>query len=229
LLVNAAQAIPEGNADQHTIRVRSLLVDGRARIEISDTGAGIPPEALGRIFDPFFTTKSIGEGSGLGLAICRSIVTSLGGEIDVESHAGKGTTFVVLLPLATGTMDTAVAVSPGVSTGLRVLVVDDEPLIGKVVEQVLAGHQVVSETSARSALARVQAGEHFDRILCDLMMPDMSGMELFNQLPLAVQKQVVFLTGGAFTERARDFLARVPNRRIEKPFDTDTLAAALAD
>jgi PAS domain S-box-containing protein len=229
LLINAAQAIPEGNADRHAIKVHSSLVEGRVRIEISDTGAGIPPEALGRIFDPFFTTKAIGEGSGLGLAICRSIVTSLGGEIDVASEVGVATTFTVTLPVGLAAAEPAVRSAPRPATTLRVLVVDDEPLIGRVVEQVLAGHQVVSETSARAALGRLQAGETFDRILCDLMMPDMSGMELFQQLPPDLQKQVVFLSGGAFTERARDFLARVPNRRLEKPFDTEALAAALVD
>jgi PAS domain S-box-containing protein len=229
LLVNAAQAIPEGNADQHAIKVRSSYVDSRVRVEISDTGAGIPPEALGRIFDPFFTTKAIGEGSGLGLAICRSIVSSFGGDIEVDSEVGRGTTFVVTLPVGASIADVAASQPPKSPAKLRVLVVDDEPLIGKVVEQVLVGHHVVSETSARAALARLQAGETFDRILCDLMMPDMSGMELFNQLPELVQKQVVFLSGGAFTERARDFLARVPNRRLDKPFDTEALAAALVD
>ncbi|HUS30953.1 MAG TPA: ATP-binding protein [Kofleriaceae bacterium] len=229
LVVNAAHAIPEGNADQHTLKVRSSFVDGRVRVEVSDTGAGIASDALGRIFDPFFTTKEIGEGSGLGLAICRSIVTSLGGDIEVESEVGKGSTFVVTLPVGSASSDSTAPAAAKVAGGLRILVVDDEPLIGKVVEQVLVGHRVVSETSARAALARLQAGEIFDRILCDLMMPDMSGIELFNQLPAPVQKQVVFLSGGAFTERARDFLARVPNRRLEKPFDTDALAAALAD
>jgi PAS domain S-box-containing protein len=229
LVINAAQAIPEGNADRHTIKVRSALVDGRVRVEICDTGSGIPPEALGRIFDPFFTTKAIGEGSGLGLAICRSIVTSLGGEIEVASEVGMGTTFAVTLPVAVAIVEPATPPAARTGTAIRVLVVDDEPLIGKVVEQVLVGYQVVSETSARAALSRLQAGETFDRILCDLMMPDMSGIELFQQLPPAVQKQVVFLSGGAFTERARDFLARVPNRRLEKPFDTEALAAALDD
>ena len=109
------------------------------------------------------------------------------------------------------------------------LVVDDEPMIGKAVEQVLVGHHVTIETSARAALARIHGGEQFDRILCDLMMPDMTGMDMFDQLSPALQKQVVFLSGGAFTERARNFLARMPNRRLEKPFDTEALAAALAD
>ncbi|HSD87122.1 MAG TPA: ATP-binding protein [Kofleriaceae bacterium] len=230
LIINAAQAIPEGCADQHTIKVSTgLTSDNRVRIEISDTGAGIAPEALGRIFDPFFTTKSIGEGTGLGLAICRSIVTALEGEIDVESAVGKGTTFRVTLPVATSGVAHVMPHPPARPAALRVLVVDDEPLIGRVVEQVLTNHHVAVETSARAALSRLQSGERFDRILCDLMMPDMTGMELFDQLPADVQKRVVFLTGGAFTDRAREFLGRVPNRKLDKPFDTDTLSAVLGE
>jgi CheY-like chemotaxis protein len=230
LIINAAQAIPEGAADQHTIKVSTgLTPDHRVRVDISDTGAGIAPEAFGRIFDPFFTTKSIGEGSGLGLAICRSIVTSLEGEIDVESVVGQGTTFRVTLPVGTGAVAYAVPQPPPPPAALRVLVVDDEPLIGRVVEEVLTNHHVAVETSARAALTRLQSGEKFDRILCDLMMPDMTGMELFDRLPADVQERVVFLTGGAFTDRAREFLGRVSNRRLDKPFDTDALCAVLGD
>jgi signal transduction histidine kinase len=99
LLINAAQAIPAGNPDQHQIRVTCAdRPDGRVAIEVSDTGAGIPPEIIGKVFDPFFTTKPVGEGTGLGLSICRSLVTGFGGEIQVRSRVGKGTTFRVLLP-----------------------------------------------------------------------------------------------------------------------------------
>ena len=99
LLVNAAQALPEDDPAHNEIRVTTAAdASGRVVVEIADTGCGIPPEILGRVFDPFFTTKPPGIGTGLGLAISRGIVASLGGEIQVETEVGAGSTFRVLLP-----------------------------------------------------------------------------------------------------------------------------------
>src|SRR5262249_8853980 len=101
LLVNAAQAIPEGDARPHRIRVATLTdAQQRAVVEVADTGKGIAPEDLPRIFEPFFTTKPIGLGTGLGLSICRRIIGDLGGDITVESAYGHGTLFRITLPPA---------------------------------------------------------------------------------------------------------------------------------
>jgi PAS domain S-box-containing protein len=231
LIVNAAQAIPEGAAESNEIRVTtSVHRDGRVCIEVSDTGTGISPEVIGRIFDPFFTTKPVGEGSGIGLSICRSIVASLGGEIAVETNKGRGTLFRVLLP--PGTEQVVRTIMPPMprelASRLRILVIDDEPLIGPVITSLLGGHHVVTEVSAPKALQRLQRGETYDWILCDLMMPEMTGMDLYEALEADVQDRVIFISGGAFTDRARDFLQRVPNRRLFKPFDVETLVAALS-
>jgi CheY-like chemotaxis protein len=114
-----------------------------------------------------------------------------------------------------------------------VLVVDDEPLILKIVSAILAPeHDVVCEPRADAALARLRAGERFAVILCDLMMPVMTGMDLHDALLEIAPDQaklMVFVTGGAFTNRARDFLDRVPNTRIEKPFNSASLLASVRE
>jgi PAS domain S-box-containing protein len=102
LLVNAAQALPDGAPDRHQVRLRAHAERHRVVVEVEDTGSGIDPEIRGRLFDPFFTTKPVGIGTGLGLAISHQIVTDLGGEIEVTSAPGQGATFRVSLPLAAG-------------------------------------------------------------------------------------------------------------------------------
>ena len=235
LLVNAAQALPFGSAQDHRIRVVTGTCEGgRALVEISDTGEGIPPEVLPRIFDPFFTTKPVGVGTGLGLWICQGIVASLGGEIEVESEAGRGTTFRVYLPAADGApAKEAPSGSPAPSGAKRgrILVVDDEPAIGRALARLLSDeHDVVAALSGREALEILRKDDRFDVILCDLMMPDTTGEQVHDALArdrpdLALR--IVFATGGAFSGRMREFLERVPNVRLEKPFDSERLLALL--
>ncbi len=98
LLVNAAEALPAGRAPEHEIRLKTgLAEDGRVVVSVSDSGPGVPPEVRAEIFNPFYTTKPVGQGTGLGLAICHGIVTSLGGEIMLDSQEGHGATFTVWL------------------------------------------------------------------------------------------------------------------------------------
>jgi PAS domain S-box-containing protein len=240
LLVNAAQAIPEGEADKHEIRVVTRTADdGHAVLEVKDTGPGMPPEIRRRIFDPFYTTKPVGEGTGLGLTICHGIIAALGGSIEVESTVGAGATFRVTLPPSSiverPSRPSAAPTSSelrGAERRGRVLVVDDEPLIGKSVQLLLSTrHDVVPLTSAREAYDRLISGERWDAVLCDLMMPEMTGMDLYERLEKRspeLARRMVFLTGGAFTPRARAFLEQARNPRVEKPFDEETLAAAIA-
>ncbi|HEX9049382.1 MAG TPA: PAS domain S-box protein [Anaeromyxobacter sp.] len=234
LLVNAAQAIPEGHAEANVIRATTrTAAGGGAEVEISDSGCGIDAAILDRIFDPFFTTKPVGIGTGLGLAICHGIVTGLGGEIHVRSATGRGTTVVVRLPAARPEAAERPAPSaPALARGRagRILVVDDEPLVARAVARVLAPpHEVVIETGARAALARIEGGDRrFDAVMCDLMMPEMTGMELHARLATTdpeLAARMVFLTGGAFTASAREFLDRVANPRLEKPIGADVLRA----
>ena len=192
---------------------------------------------LPRIFDPFFTTKPVGVGTGLGLSICHGIVTSLGGKIGAYSDPREGTTFRVVLP-TTETLagDSVPPVSEGPTSRdavrARVLVVDDEPAIAHTLRELLSPqHQVLSATSGREALALL-AGDDFDVVFCDLMMPGMSGMELYHRIRAdrpGLESRVVFMTGGAFTAGAADFLASVPNRRLEKPFSLGLVEQIVRD
>jgi len=231
LIVNAAQAIPEGRAEDNEIRVTARLEGKRVVIEVADTGPGIPPEIINRVFDAFFTTKAVGVGSGLGLAICHRIVTDIGGELTVRSKVGAGTVFRVSLPEAVieaAPVAPAEAIPSTTHRG-RILIVDDEEMIIRILTRILAKeHDVVSTVDAREALAMCARGEKFDLILCDLMMPIMTGIELHSEISLLSPEQaqaMIFVTGGAFTEKTRSFLSDIPKEHIEKPFDAANLRA----
>lgn len=181
LLINAAHAIPEGQADRHEVRV-TTKTDARNNVvvEVSDTGRGIAPENLSRVFDPFFTTEPQ-NGSGLGLAISHGTVKSLGGEIAVTSEPGRGTTFrVVLRPAERWPASTPPGRDGGPPTRRRrVLVIDDDRLIGEAIASALSEtHDVEIVTEVCRALDRITAGERYDVVVCELMMPVMTGMDL---------------------------------------------------
>jgi signal transduction histidine kinase len=231
LIVNAAQSMPEGDVVHNEIRVTTRVnAMGGVVIEVRDTGSGISPEHLPRIFDAFFTTKPVGIGTGLGLSICHRIVCGLGGQLEVESKLGEGSVFRLTLHPAPITLQVvklpAAPVLAATRRG-RVLVIDDEPMIATAIGRTLAfDHDVAVASDAASALQRITGGERFDLILCDLMMPQMTGMELHAQLLRNAPEQagqMVFLSGGAFTPGARAFLEAVPNQRLEKPFDSRQL------
>jgi signal transduction histidine kinase/CheY-like chemotaxis protein len=241
LLLNAVQSLGEGGAADQRITV-STAVDGAGRVVVSvaDTGAGIPEDIQARIFDPFFTTKPTGVGTGLGLSICHGIVTALGGEITVESKLGQGSTFRVALPCAKGprSIRPPAAAAPAVAIPYapkiprpRVLVVEDEPVLASALGRSLdPDFEVEVLSNGRAALARLQQPPEPDAILCDLLMPQMTGMDLHEALkdlrPDLCDK-IIFMTAGTFTTTARDFLAGVQNAALDKPFDLPTLQALL--
>jgi PAS domain S-box-containing protein len=237
LLVNAAHAIPEGFISENEI---TLVTRGDERgwavVEVRDTGCGIPAENLERIFEPFFTTKSAETGTGLGLHISKNTITSLGGEMAVESALGEGTTFRVWLPPQQGTLvspSPAEPVARAAEARARVLVVDDEPLFGASVRRLLRGHEVILAGSGREALEICRKnGTSFDLVICDLIMADLSGMDFFDivreEWP-GFERRIVFVTGGVFTDRSRAFIQSVSNRVFEKPIDASTLRLLAQD
>jgi CheY-like chemotaxis protein len=229
LLVNAAQSIPEGAAAHNEIRITTRADrEGSVVIEIRDTGIGFSQEVGAHIFEPFFTTKPIGLGTGLGLSICHGIVTSHGGRIEAESTVGRGSVFRVVLPGCGTPAPTRSSrpPRPGERPTGRFLIVDDEALIARTYCRLLGEDQCVTCLSGTDALALLQRGELFDAIVCDLMMPETSGIDVYDMLLRVAPEQakrVIFVTGGAFTDRARRFLDEVTNPVIEKPLDTARL------
>jgi PAS domain S-box-containing protein len=232
LIVNAAQAMPERPAEENEINVRVTADGDHVVAEVRDNGVGMTAEVRRRIFDPFFTTKPIGEGTGLGLSICHSIVVAMAGSIEVESEPGVGTTFRVRLPVARSQPRAETIEPPALDLGERrdrVLVIDDEPMIGVMIRRLLTAHcDVLPLTSAREALRRIAADERFDAILCDLMMPRMNGMEFYAELQALapeMARRTGFLTGGAVTAQARRFLQEHADVTLEKPVELGKLRA----
>ncbi len=237
LLINAAHAIPEGDADHNQIRVTTRQEGNEILAEVQDTGRGIPRGTLEHIFDPFFTTKPVGLGTGLGLSIAKNIVTGYGGTISATSQVGKGTRFLIRLPLApsagSSDVETVISNEPAVTGGGgRVLVIDDEPAIRGVLKRILRRHEVVEAESGEQGQEILSGDQRFDVILCDMMMPNVSGMDVHTWLlehqPVLARK-LVFVTGGTFTANAREYLDTVSNLRIEKPFDTTNLQKIVAE
>ena len=232
LIINASHAMPDRPGAENQIVVRTRrLASGECAIDVEDNGTGISPDVLPRLFDPFFTTKPVGDGTGLGLSVCQSIVASLQGRIDVDTTQGVGTTFSVVLPaappLVAGASEPVVHSSPS-AAGRRVLVIDDEPLLRRVLASMLStlGYVVVEAESGHAGVELASSGESFDAVLCDLMMPELDGpgvhAELMRRRP-EMARRLVFLTGGAVTARTRSFVGRSDIVLVAKPVTIEQL------
>lgn len=234
LIVNATQAMETGNPNNQMI-ISTYDANDDVIIEIQDTGCGIGPETIKRIFDPFFTTKPAGIGTGLGLSISRGIINSLGGTIKVESYVGKGTTFKIRLPSSTESRQSAY-LGQNNSIAIRrskILVVDDEPLLLKLIQRTLFDeHEVVVKESSLEALQYIRSNPDLDMILCDLMMPDMTGAELFDKVcdfQPDLARKFAFMTGGAFTASVNNFLENTTQKCLDKPFTPGSLRLFVKD
>jgi two-component system cell cycle sensor histidine kinase/response regulator CckA len=238
LLINAAHALEEGKLEHNHIWVRTWALGENVFAEVKDSGKGISAADLSQIFEPFFTTKPIGIGSGLGLPICRNILDEFGGDIQVESELGKGTCFTVRLPIGPGLsqappLATPTSAPPTHGVRGRVLLIDDEGGIRKVMARVLGtDHDIVMAASGQAARAILEHDQGFDVLLCDLMMPEVSGVDVHQWLAKThptVAERVVFLSGGAFTPKAASYIAGVTNRQLDKPFVSAELKQLVAD
>lgn len=228
LLLNATQAFPSDSArDRNEIRVAARHEDGFVVIEVSDTGPGVPADVRPHVFEPFFTTKSGAEGTGLGLFVSRNIVESLGGTLSLADREGGGAVFRIRLPVAPKDAVRAPAdrATPRPVPGRRprVLLVEDDVVLGDLMRSALVSEfEVRLVRSGRDAVEVLLGEETWDLVLCDLMLGDLTGVEIHEQLAKKKpgrESWLVFMTGGAYTAAARQFLERVPNERIEKPFD----------
>jgi CheY-like chemotaxis protein len=236
VFLNAAHALDEKREGR--VVVRSRVTDDHVIVSVEDDGCGIPKEILAVIFEPFFTTRAAAGGTGLGLSICRDMVVRGGGNLVAKSAVGVGTTMEVMLPRATrGGAAAAPRVSaPPAEAGaparpLRVLVVDDEPLIVRSLTAMLSRRAMVTgETVAERALELILADPTFDVIVCDVMMPGMTGTDLHARVARekpGLEARFVFITGGTYTARTSDYFDRIPNARLMKPFENAELLAAI--
>ena len=232
LVVNAAHAIAKGAHDANEIAVSIRSDGGNVIVEVKDTGCGIAPENVERVFTPFFTTKPVGQGTGLGLSISKRIVRSLGGDIEVESAVGSGTTMRVVLPAARNARPREAASRPTPPARGRLLFIDDERLLGAAFQRALwHEHDVVVVDTAAEALARLKAGEWYDAIFCDFDMPAMTGADLYQIIERSMPecaKRFVLVTGEGHDPAPRDFEETAKARILEKPLDMDQVRDVLA-
>ncbi|HEX3901555.1 MAG TPA: ATP-binding protein [Polyangia bacterium] len=235
LILNAAQALDEAGSKRNVVTVRSFDDGPEVVVEISDNGPGIAAEILPRIFESFFTTKPRGMGTGLGLPISLGIVRTLGGEIIVDSRPGKGATFRVRLPADESSVPARAATpAPVPMRGYprrRLLAIDDEALLLKAYRRMLGDtHELTTALGGHEALRILERDPGFDVILCDLQMPEMSGMEVHaavrERFP-ALGERFVFVTGGAFSSDARKFLEDSVAAVIQKPFRLEDMLALI--
>ncbi len=241
LVVNARDATPPGGSIRVETRLATLIT-GEAEgvppgdylsVCVHDTGAGMDQETIARAFEPFFTTKEPGRGTGLGLSQVYGFGRQSGGAVAVESAPGKGATVRIYLPLAVGgeepaARDEAIATAPYRPT-LQVLLVEDDPSVGEMVEAILAdlGHEVVRASSAPPALTILEANRQIDLMLTDIIMPGgMNGVELAHAAVALRPGLPVILTSG-YSGEILGAAAETPWPLLAKPYPAEALAAAI--
>jgi CheY-like chemotaxis protein len=232
LLVNALQAFRQNDPERNRVVVSAYSsTPDTVIIEVEDNGPGMSPEVRQHLFNPFFTTKPAGEGTGLGLSICQSIVQSMGGKIEVESVQGQGSVFRLVLPAAQA-RESAVASTQALPVDAqgarrRLLLIDAEPAVGTSVRRLLQeAHEVHSVQDVRVALNLLSRGERYDAILCDVVLPGISGVDLLQELEQrepGLARRTGFMSSGALSMPSRELIASYSGELLEKPFEPERL------
>src|SRR6266540_1405146 len=227
LVANAMQAVPDHRSDGN-VSIRTEATVGHVTLVVEDNGQGMEPEVLRRVFEPFFTTKPFGSGTGLGLAVSRGLVMSLNGDLRLESTAGVGTrAFVDLAPAARPTPVPARREARRAVEQGRILIVDDEAAVLTSIRRLLEPqYRIALATGVDEGLSHLDQAT-FDLVLCDVMMPGGGAERLYRTLlgrAPAVARRVVFFTGGAVTDEAREFLGSQPQPVLFKPLDLEQFA-----
>jgi len=232
-VVNARQAI-EASGRPGQVLITAKLVDGRMRVAVEDTGAGVPPEILDRVFEPFFTTKG-DEGTGLGLAISFGLVRAMGGRMWIQNIEGGGARLEFELPIDTvRAADEAAAGLRLAERSLRVLVVEDEESVrrGMVLLAKRLGHEVTSVPGYDEAKRRLtEPAARYDAMIVDVHLDEAhSGFDLFEDLRVeggGRERHIVFTTGDSISAQTRDHLLRSERPVLRKPFSLDELREML--
>jgi PAS domain S-box-containing protein len=251
LAVNARDAMPKGGlltiaAHESSLSCEQAVYQGAAVppgryviLTVTDTGSGIDAQALAHIFEPFFTTKGLGKGTGLGLSTVYGIVRQSDGFIDVQSGLGRGTTFKIFLPAASAAIPEEGGEEEGEGEGEEerrqnsrrtILLVEDEDAVRRTAARMLkkAGYAVLEAASAREALEH--SGEDFDLLLTDIVLPDISGMELGARLKKASPGiKSIYMSGYTDNPDIREVLSRLENRFLQKPFTAKALLAKVRE
>jgi PAS domain S-box-containing protein len=221
-------------SEPRTLSRGSVSPGPHLRLTVSDTGSGIAPQVLERMFDPFFTTKGVGEGTGLGLSVVHGIVADLGGAIAVTTEAGHGTTFEIWLPISgeAGDSPDEEAHELPRGSGAVVMIVDDEPALVSLGEEMLAelGYEPVGFTSSAAALDALRAQpRRFDLVLTDEAMPDLTGTEFARQIrQLSPAVPIILVSGYGGAQLAQRAAAIGINEVLRKPLQRRDLAESMA-
>jgi signal transduction histidine kinase/CheY-like chemotaxis protein len=249
LAVNARDAMPKGGrlaietrdlrlSDAQTLMRDVAVPPGRyALLTVEDTGTGMSPETLEHVFEPFFTTKGLGKGTGLGLATVYGVIKQSGGFIDIQSGLGRGTTFKIFLPVAPDSdlkaaperADGRPEERPAGASRNTILLVEDETTVRRLIRRILvnAGYAVLEAASAQEALEL--SGKDFDLVLTDIVLPDVSGVELTAKLQKMRPIQALYMSGYTESPNILDILAQPGNRFLQKPFTTKALLDMIQD
>ncbi len=236
LLVNAAESIRGGNYDEHRIVVATYLRGDEIAISVSDTGEGVPGSDRDHIFIPGYTTRAHEGAMGLGLSLCTKVAEEHGGRVEVHPLEGRGTRFELIIPCDTGltpkhSRRESRPVSEAPFEGQRLMIIDDDAMVLSALRRRLQKrYDVVTVLGGGEALALLSEDPEFDAIICDLMMPGVDGKAFLEAVATdhpALVNRTVFMSGGAFTPRLRNFAASVSNTVLQKPVTREQLAAIL--